>query len=146
MATDLATILGFLNDFPGCPFARPAGVFLKRFTVCPVIRNFSPITTGLDFSISEKQDVFIYIKGNTISPSASFQQATRTRNINKLYYYSCCKEKKYIYNSIEDVKRIYTERIETNDKLLNISGCIDENDELKIIDNTFLNLFCYGVY
>ena len=33
-----------------------------------------------------------------------------------------------------------------NNKLLNISSYIDENEKLKIIENTFLNLFCYGVY
>ena len=50
---------------------------------------FSPsITTGINFNIKEKQDVFIYIKGKTINPASSFQQATRTRNINKLYYFS----------------------------------------------------------
>jgi len=48
---------------------------------------FSPaITTAVDFNISDKRDVFIYIKGDTIQPSAIFQQTTRTRNINELYY------------------------------------------------------------
>ena len=56
---------------------------------------YSPsITTGINFFIEEKQDVFLFIKGNTISPSLSFQQATRTRNINKLFYHSNAKDKK----------------------------------------------------
>jgi hypothetical protein len=56
---------------------------------------YSPsITFGVDFSIDTPQDVFIYINGNSILPSGSFQQTTRTRNINKLYYYCNVNEKK----------------------------------------------------
>ena len=108
---------------------------------------FSPsITTGIDFSIDNKQDVFIYIKGNTINPASSFQQATRTRNIDTLHYYSCCKDNKINYTSCDEVNNIFKTKIETNEKLLSISGIIDENDELKIINNTFLKLFCEGIY
>ena len=40
---------------------------------------------GLDFTINTPQDVFIYIKGNWgILHSGSFQQTTRTRNINNI--------------------------------------------------------------
>jgi len=49
---------------------------------------YSPcITFGVDFSIEEKQDVFIYITGKSLMPDGCFQQTTRTRNIDKLYYY-----------------------------------------------------------
>ena len=37
-------------------------------------------------SFSTKQDVFIYQKGNSILPSGTFQQTTRTRNIDTLYF------------------------------------------------------------
>ena len=67
---------------------------------------FSPsITTGINFTIDDKQDVFIYIKGKTISPSLSFQQATRTRNINKLYYFSNCYEVKNKFENVKDVEK-----------------------------------------
>ena len=108
---------------------------------------FSPsITTGLDFSIPDKQDVFLYIKGKTINPASSFQQATRTRNINKIYYYSCCQEKKPVYSSVEEVEETYKNRIETNEKLLNLSGSIDEDDNIKIVKNTFSKLFYSSIY
>jgi hypothetical protein len=43
---------------------------------------YSPtITFGVDFSVDVPQDVFIYIAGNSIQPSGSFQQAIRCRNI-----------------------------------------------------------------
>ena len=97
------------------------------------------ITTGINFNIKEKQDVFIYIKGKTINPASSFQQATRTRNINKLYYYSNCKENNLNYEIVDDVKQIYNIRIEQNEKLLNVSCSINENDDITIISNTFFN-------
>ena len=108
---------------------------------------FSPsITTGINFTIDEKQDVFIYIKGKTISPSLSFQQATRTRNINKLYYFSSCYEIKNKFENVLEVENTYKNMLEQNEKLLNISGSINEDDELKIISNTFFKLFCFGKY
>ncbi len=43
---------------------------------------YSPsIITGVDFSIDQAQDVFLYIKGQSIDAQASYQQATRCRNI-----------------------------------------------------------------
>lgn len=120
---------------------NPIEQFKNKFVL------YSPsITTGIDFTIDTQQDVFIHIKGNTINPSSSFQQATRTRNINKLHYFSPCVDKQYNYNSVEDVENIYKERIRLNEKLLSISGVIDENDELTIINNTFSKLFCCGEY
>ena len=108
---------------------------------------FSPsITTGINFNIKDKQDVFIYIKGKTINPASSFQQSTRTRNINKLYYYSNCKENKPKYNNVDDVKLNYKMRLEQNEKLLNLSSTINEDDDITIINNTFFNLFCDGIY
>ena len=46
---------------------------------------YSPtVTFGVDFSVDVPQDVFIYIAGNSIQPSGSYQQATRCRNIKTL--------------------------------------------------------------
>jgi hypothetical protein len=45
---------------------------------------YSPsITTGVDFSIEDKQDVFIYIHGQSIDPSQSFQQTTIAKWISR---------------------------------------------------------------
>ncbi len=108
---------------------------------------FSPsITTGINFNIKDKQDVFIYIKRKTINPASSFQQATRTRNINKLYYYSSCKENNPRYNTADDVKLNYKMKLEQNEKLLNLSSSINEDDDITIINNTFFSLFCDGIY
>ena len=108
---------------------------------------FSPaITTAVDFNIEEKQDVFIYIKGHTILPSASFQQTTRTRNIKELYYFCNVDSKEPKYNDLIDVKDKYNSMIITNDLLTEMSLYIDEDDKMRMSNNTFFNLFCYNEY
>ena len=48
---------------------------------------YSPsITCGVDFNIDTLQDVFLYMKGDTLEPCDSFQQVTRTRNIKKFIF------------------------------------------------------------
>jgi hypothetical protein len=37
-------------------------------------------------------------------------------------------------------------RLEQNEKLLNLSSTINEDDDITIINNTFFNLFCDGIY
>ena len=66
---------------------------------------YSPkITYGVDFNnIDCPQDVFIYIKGNSIQPSGVFQQTTRCRYINTLYYYGELSSKEANYNNIDEV-------------------------------------------
>jgi hypothetical protein len=64
------------------PITNASEQFKDRFLF------YSPaIETAVDITLNDKQDVFIYIRGLSIDPASSFQQATRTRNINKLYYF-----------------------------------------------------------
>ena len=108
---------------------------------------FSPaITTAVDFNIYEKQDVFIYIKGNTILPSGSFQQTTRTRNINELFYYCSKDGQDAKFNNLDDVKDQYRKMIIQNDILTDMTMYIDEDDQIKMSNNSFFNLFCYNEY
>jgi len=108
---------------------------------------FSPsMTFGIDFSIDVPQDVFIYIKGNSILPSGSFQQTTRTRNIKDLYFFVDDKKMVSKYDSLDEVKKYYNEFITESEQLLLMSSYIDEDDKLKIINNSFFDLFCYNEY
>lgn len=88
---------------------------------------YSPsIVYGLDFSIDDKQDVFIYIKGKTLSPPLLFQQSTRCRNINNLYYiYDADIEGKYVeykykYDNLTHCENIYENCIAVNDNINNV--------------------------
>jgi hypothetical protein len=68
---------------------------------------YSPsITTATDFSIDSAQDVFIYIKGGTITSDESYQQATRTRNIRKLYCYCEAEQQEPKYENVEQIKEL----------------------------------------
>ena len=108
---------------------------------------YSPsITTGIDFTIEDKQDVFIYINGQSIDPTQAFQQTTRCRNINKLFYYSESKSNEPKYNSVDEVEQLYSEFIETSDKLNEVCKTINMDYEEVISQNDFFKLYCYNEY
>jgi len=108
---------------------------------------FSPsITTAVDFSIDTPQDVFVYIKGNTIDPSESFQQATRTRNINQLFYYINKINGEEQYNDLQNCSEQFLSFSKTAELLNTVSSYIDENDELVMANSTFFKLFIYIQY
>jgi len=104
------------------------------------------IERGLDFSIEEKQDVFIYITGRSINSQGLFQQTTRTRNIDQLYYYGIVNNYPAKYDNIDDVVDIYLNNIKQNNILNNICINIDDDDQIKMNNNTFFQLFCYNEY
>ena len=109
---------------------------------------YSPsITFGVDYSSETAQDVFIFIKGNSIDPLGMFQQATRTRNIKELYYYSEAIGKEPTYKNIEDVEKYYMNINNTgNTSITNISTCLNNDDTMTILKNSFFKLFCYQEY
>ena len=105
---------------------------------------YSPsITFGVDFSIDVSQDVFIYITGNSLLPSGSFQQTTRTRNIKNLYYYCNLEYKKEKFRDLEDVKDYYKDVNNASKNLNNMSLSVEE-DVIK--EDLFFNLFTYNEY
>jgi hypothetical protein len=109
---------------------------------------YSPsITTGIDFSIKEKQNVYIYVNGKSILSNSIFQQTTRTRNINKLFYYCNNTTHKVQFCNVEDVEKHYSEILNINSTALkDVCVTVDENDQQKVIQNTFFKLFCYNEY
>lgn len=110
---------------------------------------YSPkITYGLDFSNSDNQNVYYFMKGNSIDPSIMYQQIMRTRNIDTLYY--------YIHEKV-DIKELkyysYDECVEHNENILKCSNSIkevclylNENDDDQIIKNSFFTLYCQNEY
>ncbi len=104
------------------------------------------IERGLDFSIDNPQDVFIYVSGKSINSQGIFQQTTRTRNINKLYYYGVTTNYRAKYDTPYDVIDRYINNIEQNNILNNLCTSINEHDEIKFVNNTFFKLFCYNEY
>ena len=115
--------------------------FLNKFIF------YSPsIETAIDFSIDTPQDVFIYIRGNTIDASSSFQQLSRTRNIRKVYYFCEANDKIETFSNIEETKQIYDSYILQNDLLIKTCQYIDENNDIKLSKNSFYDLFIYNEY
>ena len=108
---------------------------------------YSPsIIFGIDFSIDTAQDVFIYNKGRTLDPSAIFQQTTRTRNINTLYYYSELKNADPFYEKVDDCKQLYSNIHQTSKEINEVCVYMNENDMETIVENTFFDIFTYNEY
>jgi hypothetical protein len=97
------------------------------------------ITIAVDFHISNKQDVFIYIKEVTIQPSASYEQRKRTRNINELYYYCSKIAQVPNYAHSDHVKDRYNKMIIQNDILTDMSLYLDEYGHVRMSNNSFFN-------
>ena len=108
---------------------------------------YSPsIIFGVDFSIDDKTDVFIYNKGRTLDPSAVFQQTTRTRNIDNLYYYSELRNVEPKFETIDNCKQHYKNLTTTSTSIHEVCVNYDEDDEAILVENTFFELFCYNAY
>ena len=108
---------------------------------------YSPkITFGVDFSIFEEQDVFIYIKGGSIQPHGMFQQATRCRNIDTLYYYGEVAEIPYMFDNLEQAKEDIKNGAKTSKELNDLCYYPNEEMENVFIENAFFHLYCYNEY
>lgn len=114
---------------------------------------YSPsIKTGIDFSIDDKQDALLYINGNSISYQGLFQQLTRTRNIKNVKYYSNCKSNDLQFENVKEVNKYYDNLISycnniNNDEKNLINLCsYNDDEEIKIVRNTYYNLYCEGIY
>jgi hypothetical protein len=109
---------------------------------------YSPsIVTGVDITLANCQDVFIYIKGDTLDAESSYQQATRTRNIKSLYYFCNTKEREENYNTLEDTKQTYLNFIKNDEKLTSLCATRTEDDlDCSLVRNKFFNIFCYNEY
>ena len=108
---------------------------------------YSPkITFGIDFTIDEKQDVFIYIKGASIQPSGMFQQTTRCRNIRTVFYYGECNTENARYHSLAHLKEDVKDNIKNCKELVDVCTHIDEDDEMVVTENSFFKLYCYNEY
>lgn len=111
---------------------------------------YSPsITTGVSFVLKDvSQTQFIYItKTPQIKPISIFQMSCRTRNMKELNFYSSdIKPQKPKLNTLSEVETHYKTLQTNNNKLLNISLNIDENDNMVMVNNTFFKIFCYSQY
>jgi hypothetical protein len=65
---------------------------------------YSPkITFVIDFTIDAPQDVFLYIRGKTLTPYGIVQQTTRTRNLNDIFYYCEAVGQREIYKNMKEL-------------------------------------------
>ena len=120
---------------------RASEQFLNKFVF------YSPkITYGIDFTINKAQNVYIYIKGRTLDPAALFQQATRTRNMNALYFFCECSNNKEKYKDENELNEALTNNIINNSLLDDVSLTLDEDDNYRLVDNSRFKTYVYKEY
>ena len=120
---------------------RASEQFLNKFVF------YSPkITYGIDFTINEAQNVYIYIKGRTLDPAALFQQATRTRNMNALYFFCECSNNKEKYKDENELNEELKNNIINNELLNDVCLTLDEDVEYKLVENSFFKSYVYNEY
>ena len=108
---------------------------------------YSPsIITGVDFTIKDKQNVYLYFQGNSINPDDYFQQCCRTRNINKIYYYLQENESEPRFTDIKDLKTHYKKISNINSLLLNVSTNLNDEDEIVVNDNIYFDTYCFNEF
>lgn len=88
---------------------------------------------GVDFNI-ETAKMHFYIKGNTISPSESFQQATRTRNIKQLYFYGKDKNRRVQLEAWNAIEYFYKSNIDISERMC---ARLNNNDDEIFAESTF---------
>lgn len=113
---------------------------------------YSPsITYGVDFQIDEKQDVFYYYDNiETVMPNGAYQQLSRTRNIDNLYFRINVVDK-YLnpkYKTFQKCKTFFRYLANAyNTEIYNMCSTIEEDTfKESIQDNLFFELYTYTEY
>jgi hypothetical protein len=107
---------------------------------------YSPsITISFDYSVEKAQNVYLHIKGLSVDSHILYQMISRTRNIDKLYYYSESKQREERYKTLEDVKKYYKDVRTSSITIKNL--CLSrDNKKREIEENTYFKIFCYYTY
>ncbi len=111
---------------------------------------YSPtIGAGVDVSLADSQNHYLYIHGNSVDSQVIYQMSMRTRNLKELIY--CCnpkiKTKAPKYSSLEDCRSKLISDVRINDKsLLSMCYNIDMDDEMVFTPNSFFEIFARNEY
>ena len=109
---------------------------------------YSPrVTCGVSIISNTNLDSFQYITGKSIDAITLYQQATRNRTMNKLYYYIENKAKNVqTFRSYETCVEHYKLKVKQTKELLECSTYIDVDEKIQVHENFFFNLYCHRLY
>jgi hypothetical protein len=102
------------------------------------------VTTGLDGSFEFKQNVYQYIKGDSIMSNNIYQQTTRTRLIDEVHYFSCAIPHDAKYANLDQCIEINSKIVADNMNLLNVE--IGISGEMQVVRNNHFYQYCYNEY
>lgn len=108
---------------------------------------YSPsINTGVDINLDNETIQFIHIKGVSVNSISLYQMATRTRKQKELIYFSKVGERESKYDTLKECRKAFSDINKENEKIINMASSITEDDERKVINNTFFKLYTYNEY
>lgn len=110
---------------------------------------YSPsIVYGVDFNtLDARQDVFLYVKGKSLTPDLSYQQLTRTRSIEKVFIFCNARDVEPKFKTFDDYYNDTKQNTELiSEKVFNLCTYIDQNENLKFVENSFFFLYNYHQY
>jgi len=105
------------------------------------------ITCGVSIVTHSSLDSFIYITGRSINPITLYQQCTRNRNMESLYYHIENKNKSTRnYNSYKNCVDYHKLKVHDFEELTTACTYVDQYEKLQVQDNFYFNLFCHKEY
>jgi hypothetical protein len=109
---------------------------------------YSPkISTGVDVTVLDQTEQFLYFTGKSVSSITLYQMATRTRNMSQLSYYSCCNCFEAKYENIDVCwKQISLEYVAN---IMGISSCTLDDDIREDIvekEDIYKNIYVENTY
>lgn len=104
------------------------------------------VVCGVSIITKTYLDSFIYICGESITPIALYQQATRLRTMKNLYYCDNTIIKTNNYKSYEDCERKITDLMLNYESIINNSTLINDVGILKIDANYYFKLHVQNEY
>jgi len=108
---------------------------------------YSPsIVTGVDFSIDQQQNQYIYIKGLSLNVLDNYQQSTRTRNMKELIYFQKEPKNPKTWESFESIVLKNKDVKIASEKIMNLCKTITVDDEVDINENLFFTLASHHEY
>ena len=109
---------------------------------------YSPrVTCGVSIISNTDLDSFQYVTGKSIDAITLYQQATRNRTMNKLYYYIENKAKNVqTFRSYETCVEHYKLKVKQTKELLECSTYTDIDEKIQVHENFFFNLYCHRRY
>jgi hypothetical protein len=113
-----------------------------------VIIIYSPkFTTGVDITLINKTEQFLYITGKSVSSIGLYQMISRTRNMDSLHYYTKAPCRPAAYVNFEHCLKTINDEYDININFIDtLAGDVKDNIEARANEDRFKKLYAFNEY